>query len=47
MVIDLALAKRDVIPYLILLQAEVGEHNDQSMLEEIFLPAVDALVPID
>jgi pimeloyl-ACP methyl ester carboxylesterase len=45
-IVDLALAERAEVPYLILLQAEAGEHNDQLMLEEIFLPAVDALVPI-
>ena len=44
--LDLALAERGGVPYLVLLQAEASEHEDLLMLEEIFFPAVRALAPM-
>lgn len=40
--VELALTELDGIPYLVILQAEVGEYAEAAMREGIFIPAVDA-----
>ena len=43
--IDMALAEADGLALIVLLQSDPGEH--EALYEAVFLPVIDALVPLD